>query len=137
MKAAGAGGFDAYAHHPYYGVPQETPTSPPRNRTEVSFAELPRLEQLLARLYPRARLWITEYGYQTNPPDDVFGVSYSAQSAYMRQAFALAERDPRVDMFVWFLLRDEPTLAGWQSGLLTAQGVPKPAWATFAALGGG
>lgn len=137
MKAAGASGFDAYAHHPYYADPRETPTSPPRNRTEVSFGELPLLERLLARLYPRARLWITEYGYQTSPPDDIFGVTYRAQSTYLRQAFDLAKRDPHIDMFVWFLLRDEPTLAGWQSGLLTAQGTPKPAWATFASLDGG
>ena len=26
MKAAGATGFDAYAHHPYYGAPTETPS---------------------------------------------------------------------------------------------------------------
>ena len=25
MKAGGAKGFDAYAHHPYYGSPAETP----------------------------------------------------------------------------------------------------------------
>ena len=29
MKAGGATGFDAYAHHPYYGAPAETPTTPP------------------------------------------------------------------------------------------------------------
>ena len=29
MKLAGARGFDAYAHHPYYGSPAETPTSKP------------------------------------------------------------------------------------------------------------
>ena len=29
MKNAGATGFDAYAHHPYYGYPTETPLTPP------------------------------------------------------------------------------------------------------------
>ena len=29
MKKAGAKGFDAYAHHPYYGAPRETPRTPP------------------------------------------------------------------------------------------------------------
>ena len=29
MKLAGATGFDAYAHHPYYGSPAETPSTPP------------------------------------------------------------------------------------------------------------
>ena len=27
LKAAGARGFDAYAHHPYYGAPSESPSS--------------------------------------------------------------------------------------------------------------
>src|SRR5262249_48176753 len=31
MKRAGAKGFDAYAHHPYYGNPHETPTTEPRS----------------------------------------------------------------------------------------------------------
>jgi hypothetical protein len=39
--------------------------------------------------------------------------------------------NPRVDMMLWFLLRDEPTLNGWQSGLLTAAGKKKPAFAAF------
>jgi hypothetical protein len=134
MKAGGARGFDAYAHHPYYGATGESPTSPPRNRTEVAFGELPTLERELARLYPKARLWITEYGYQTNPPDDVFGVTYRQQARWLQSAFKLAKRDRRIDMFVWFLLRDEPTLAGWQSGLQTMRGARKPAWAAFRAL---
>ena len=29
MHRAGAKGFDAYAHHPYYGAPRETPSTPP------------------------------------------------------------------------------------------------------------
>jgi hypothetical protein len=32
---------------------------------------------------------------------------------------------------IWFLVRDEPRLAGWQSGLFTTTGVPKPARAAF------
>jgi hypothetical protein len=39
-------------------------------------------------------------------------------------------------MFIWFLLRDERRLAndGWQSGLLTASGAKKPAFAAFQKL---
>ena len=37
-------------------------------------------------------------------------------------------------MLVWFLLRDEPDLSGWQSGLLTVAGVKKPAWTVFRKL---
>ncbi len=134
MKQAGAHGFDAYAHHPYYGDPSETPTTTPDARTAVTFGNLKTLENEVTRLYGRLPIWITEYGYQTNPPDDIFGVSDAQQSAYMRQAFTIAKRDPRIDMLVWFLLRDEPFLSGWQSGLVTVDGQRKPAWATFRAL---
>jgi len=134
MKKAGARGFDAYAHHPYYGDPSETPTTPPAARTAVTLGNIKMLESEVARLYGRLPIWITEYGYQTNPPDDVFGVSEQQQSVYMRQAFAIAKRDPRIDMFVWFLLRDDPLLSGWQSGLETVDGQRKPAWATFRSL---
>jgi hypothetical protein len=34
-------------------------------------------------------------------------------------------------MMLWFLLKDEPTLSGWQSGLLTSSGKKKPAYAAF------
>ncbi len=36
-------------------------------------------------------------------------------------------------MFIWFILRDDPTSA-WQSGLLNRNGTKKPAYNTFSAL---
>ena len=58
----------------------------------------------LTLLWGNKRLWITEYGYQTNPPDRAFGVSYAQQAAYMKQAYAIARKNPRIDMMLWFLL---------------------------------
>ncbi len=48
----------------------------------------------------------------------------------------IAKRNPRIDMFLWFLLRDERRLTdeGWQSGLLTAGGLKKPSFAAFQRL---
>jgi hypothetical protein len=34
-------------------------------------------------------------------------------------------------MMLWFLLKDEPQLGGWQSGLLTFGGKRKPSYAAF------
>ena len=35
-------------------------------------------------------------------------------------------------MLIWFLLRDEKSIGGWQSGLMTAPPLqPKPAFAAF------
>jgi hypothetical protein len=34
-------------------------------------------------------------------------------------------------MFVWFLIKDEGRLSGWQSGVVTRRGARKPAFRTF------
>ncbi|HZB23446.1 MAG TPA: DUF5722 domain-containing protein [Gaiellaceae bacterium] len=133
LKKAGLRRFDAYAHHPYYGNRTETPTTRPAS-TAITLANIDVLAQELSRLWGPKRIWITEYGYQTNPPDRIFGVSFTRQAAYLRQAFTLARRHPRIDMMLWFLLRDEPNLGGWQSGLITRTGRRKPAFNVFRAL---
>ena len=138
MKTGGAKGFDAYAHHPYYGSPAETPTTRPppglrgRPPTAVTLGNFNLLVAELDKLYgKRTRVWITEYGYQTNPPDRIFGVSNAKQASYLTNAVALARRHPKVDMFLWFLLRDEDRVEGWQSGLMTYDGRRKSSWNAF------
>jgi hypothetical protein len=135
LKKRGAR-FDAYAHHPYYGNPSESPATRPPAKTAVTLGNIGDLLSLLKRLYgPSKHLWITEYGYQTKPPDRSFGVSWQKQAQYMQQAYAIARKNPRIDMMLWFLLRDERRIPnGWQSGLQTASGKKKPAFKTFARL---
>jgi Glycosyl hydrolase catalytic core len=130
-KRAGMRRFDAYVHHPYYGRPSETPTTRPKARTAVGLGNFNDLVREVTRLYGKKRLWITEYGYQTRPPDRLFGVTYKKQASYLKQAFAIARKHPRVDMMLWFLLRDQRALGGWQSGLMTLGGKRKPAFAAF------
>jgi hypothetical protein len=139
VKKAGLKSFDAWAHHPYYGTPTETPTTKPVTAkgappTAITLANLGDLIKEVTRLYGNKRIWITEYGYQTNPPDRLFGVTLQRQAQYLTQAFAIARKSPRIDMMLWFLLKDEPTVAGWQSGLLTASGAKKPSFAAFQRL---
>jgi len=131
VKAAGLRRFDAWAHHPYPGSPFETPTSRPSSATAITLGNIDVLQAELRRLYGPTRLWLTEYGWQTNPPDALLGVSWAKQSAYLTQAVAIARRNPGIDMLVWFLLKDDPVLSGWQSGLETAVGRHKPAFAAF------
>jgi hypothetical protein len=136
VKKAGLKTFDAWAHHPYYGGPSDTPATKPVTTkgapaTAVELGNIGDLISEVTRLYGNKRIWITEYGYQTNPPDAIVGVSWAKQAAYLTQAFAIARKNPRIDMMLWFLLKDEPTLAGWQSGLLTSAGVKKPAYTAF------
>jgi hypothetical protein len=132
MKKAGAKGFDAYAHHPYPGGPSETPTTRPKSTTAVTFGNLDVLIAEVTRLYARKPIWLDEYGYQTNPPDHGVGVTPAQQARYVTESIALARANPRVTMLLWFLVRDESRLAGWQSGLETVTGIRKPAFAAFA-----
>ncbi len=139
-KKAGMKTFDAYAHNPYYGSPTETPAmKPPPTKgggapTAVTLGNIGDLISAVTRLYGRKPIWITEYGYQTKPPDIHFGVSWAAQARYLTQAFAIARKNPRIAMMLWFLVRDEPDLAGWQSGLITVVGRKKPAFDAFRKL---
>ena len=133
-KKSGLRGFDAWAHHPYYGSPAEKPTTRKVGPRAVGIGNIDVLIRQMTRLYGRKPLWITEYGYQTKPPDEFFGVSWKAQAAYLRQAYEVALANPRIDLFTWFLLEDSPDLSSWQSGLITADGQNKPALGVFASL---
>ena len=133
-KKFGLRRFDVYAHHPYYGSKRESPTTKPRGHA-VTLGNIGALLRLIKRLYGPKHLWITEYGYQTNPPDRVFGVSRAKQAVYLREAFARARKSPRIDMMLWFLLRDEPNIAsGWQSGFFDVRGRRKPSYNAFRAV---
>ncbi|HEV2724325.1 MAG TPA: hypothetical protein VGV10_06800 [Thermoleophilaceae bacterium] len=130
---------DGFAHHPY-----SRPTRPDARdltKDRVQIGELDRLTGLLADLYVRGRLarplplYITEYGYETNPPDPR-GHTPEDHSRYLGQATYLAWRHPEVRMFAQFLLEDigpdisKPagTAARWadyQTGLFHHNGRPK------------
>ena len=126
--------FDAYAHHPYYGSPRETPSTKPKGKQTVTLANIGEFTRLIGRLWGGKKLWITEYGYQTRPPDRHFGVSWRKQAKYLTQAYKIARKNPRITMMLWFLLKDEGRLSGWQSGLFTAGGKRKPAFNAFRRL---
>jgi hypothetical protein len=132
MASAGAK-LDAYAHHPYPGRPQgETPWSPKcANCQTIAMADLERLEAEVRRAFGAKPIWLTEYGYQTNPPDIFLGVSPETQAKYVASAALRVYRAPAVDMLIFFMVRDDTQPGGWQSGLFTANGVVKPAYAAF------
>ncbi|HEY7018874.1 MAG TPA: hypothetical protein VH297_10450, partial [Gaiellaceae bacterium] len=73
VKKAGLRTFDAWAHHPYYGSPSQTPTTRNVGSHTVGLGNIDALTNELTRLYGPKHLWITEYGYQTRPPDMFFG----------------------------------------------------------------
>jgi hypothetical protein len=126
--------FDVYAHNPYASAGNESPSYVPTGKTarRTQLGNIGQLLALITKYYGPKHLWITEYGYQTNPPDKtILGVSWAKQAAYLKQAYAIARSNPRIDMLLWFLVRDQPEIGGWQSGLETVTGIQKPAWNAF------
>jgi hypothetical protein len=125
--------LDAYAQNPYPLNPKrETPlTGGCDHCTTVTMATIGRLVRVVEKDFGKARIWLTEYGYQTNPPDKVLGVSPSLQARYLAEGAWQAWRTPRVDMLLHFLYRDEPNIDRFQSGLVTLRNGTKPALHAF------
>jgi hypothetical protein len=95
-------------------------------------ATLPQLVADVGHAFGKGkRIWLTEYGYQTDPPDNFLGVSLEQQALYISEAALRAYLEPRVDMLINYLVQDEPDLARWQSGILTAAGDEKPSYQAF------
>jgi hypothetical protein len=124
--------FDAWAHHPY-PVPVNMKPTQRVKWPNVSLASLPRFETSLDSWFKRKgiRIWITEYGHETKPGEPR-GISEAQQAAYIRQTLSILKKDPRVDMFIWFVFQDTTTSL-WQSGLYRLNGSVKPGRSRFAA----
>ena len=126
---------DGFAMHPY--VHREPPTEPLPNPDDVGIADLGRLSRLLAALAARGRIegrlpvYVTEFGYETDPPDPRRGVSPPQQAAYLQQAVGEALARPDVRMHAQFLLRDLGDDGLYQTGLELPDGRPKPSLFSF------
>ena len=127
--------FDAWAQHPYPVPVNQKPTQKVQ-WPNVALTSLPQFETSLDKWFGRKNIpvWITEYGNETKPGEPT-GVTESQQATYLTQAIDIAKKDPRVPMFVWFVMRDS---AGslWQSGIYRNTGAPKPAQPKFASAAG-
>lgn len=136
-----------WAHHPYELT--FAPSHPPGDPDFVTIANLPSLSAALndvLRAYGQARngglpLYLTEFGYLTNPPSPL-GVSFARQQAYMDEAEFIAYNDPQVRALTQFLLVDDLPKSGisnpiaafggtFQTGLELASGRRKPAFYTY------
>jgi hypothetical protein len=139
FRAAHPGLFAAsgYAHHPYELI--FAPNRPPAHSDWYTIANLPRLSSLLRRVRARfgaggsMALYLTEFGYQTHPPDPL-GVSVARQARYLNQSEYLAYRNRNVRTLSQFLLYDDgpPFAMTFQSGLDYIDGRAKPAQPAYA-----
>jgi hypothetical protein len=133
FRAAHPGLFAStgYAHHPYELI--FAPNRRPAHSDWYTIANLQRLSSLLRRVRGRTPLYLTEFGYQTDPPDP-FGVSPARQARYLNQAEYIAYRNHSVRTLSQFLLYDDGPPFGqtFQSGLDYLSGKTKPAQAAYA-----
>jgi hypothetical protein len=126
------------AYHPY------TLSGGPRTRDlrgDAAIGQLRRVTKMTDALARRGKLprrlplWITEFGYQTRPPDPVFGVSLKRAAGFMDVSEWIAFRNSRVASYSQYTLLDDAPRSGgrpfqrwstWQSGLRFADGRKKP-----------
>jgi hypothetical protein len=123
------------AYHPY--TPRGGPRATPR-ANEASIGTLARVTRVAdaiarrGRLSSRVPVWITEFGFQTNPPD-VLQYPIGRVPGFMDISEWLAFRNRRVASYSQYTLKDDRLnrgsifrrYAGFQMGLRFASGRPK------------
>lgn len=134
-----------FAHHPY--TKKRSPRRRERGRDALTMANIGSLPRMLDKianrtglLPPQLPIFLTEYGYETNPPDPFSGVAPDLQAEYINQGDFRAWRHPRIFSNAQFQLFDVPPQAEfardtrqywftYQSGLYgpLPEGRPKPA----------
>ena len=119
--------LDAYSHNPYPLKPFETPWTGGCDHCEtITMATLERLQREVWHAFGSlTRIWLSEYGYQTSPPDRSLGVSKTLQARYVSEAAYRAFAARNVDMLIQYLYQDEPDIGRWQSGYMTVGGSVK------------
>jgi hypothetical protein len=140
---------DGYSHHPYSLL--HTPDwSDQKHKDYAMMGDITRLTSTLNRLAAMHRIdpkirdvWLTEYGYESNPPDPIKPFSPAEQANNINWAEYLAWKNPQIKSFPQFLLQDMGTVSAvdaargkreygdWQSGLYFNDGTPKPAATSF------
>ncbi|MDX6651100.1 MAG: hypothetical protein QOJ97_3051, partial [Solirubrobacteraceae bacterium] len=128
---------DAFGYHPYVNN-KTAPNVPQANKELAKIGDLPRLLGVLDRLTSRGRLrattgrfrlYLTEFGYITRPPNARFGVTLAQQVRYLAQSayivWTLRSRVKQISQYEW---NDDPF---FQSGLHFYSGAPKLAYYEF------
>jgi hypothetical protein len=142
------------SEHPY-----SFSLAPEVSEPETSFAPLADLSRLESTIdgaqsaYAEDRHWplyLTEYGYVTNPPNRDYQVTPAQQAVFLDEATYLAAQDPRVRALAQFELQDSSLAAdceaatghpcapsnpdyyhSFEEGLEYFGGRPKPAFAAY------
>ncbi len=138
LKATG------YAHHPY--TKNVAPTVRNGHPDAYTMANISELGTLLDNLSAKTGgdipsglpLLMTEFGFESNPPDPHSGVPLDTQAQFNQIGEFMAWQNPRILAQAQFILRDvapvrkfrkgsKPYWFTYQSGLFFQRGLPKPA----------
>jgi hypothetical protein len=128
---------DGWAHQPYSGT--AAPWQPDPHPDDAPISGLGKLASLLRRLRAQGRLarampvYVSAFGYPSDPPDPRRSVGMYRQARWLGEAEWIAHSTAGAGGFAQSPLRDPPPgsrAAG--SGLELANGTPKPAMAAFA-----
>jgi hypothetical protein len=130
--------FDVLASDPYdVGAPTEHAVSP----LDASAPDLGRLERvvkaaLAARtLYPSRPkpLWVTEFGYDSDPPNPTPSTISTATQARWLELGLYVFWHEHVSTVFWYLVRDQtpPYAANYFSGVYFRDGKPKPSYTAY------
>jgi hypothetical protein len=129
-------GATGLAHHPYTPVAACTPRCPGAH-DDITIATLGRLTNVAdeaaraGRLRRGAGLYLTEFGFQSNPPDRFSGISLAQQATYINWADYIAFRNPRVRTVAQFELLDDGRNGAFQTGLRRSDGRAKPSLGAY------
>ncbi len=147
--------FDNVGHHPYGDFSLESPFARHPNTGSIGQGDYDKLVAAYATAFAgtdqppigvgAVRIYYLEDGFETtvSPTKRALynGVERSRtvgpdllHREQLQDAIRFAYCQPYVASYFNFLLTDERNLAGWQSGLLWADGTPKPAYAGFKAV---
>ncbi len=129
------------AHHPYNNFGRGSVFSRSFTKDSLPLAYISRLKRLMRNAERRGRiprgrsLYMTEFGFQTNPPDRKRGQSLARHARSINEADRLFFGDRRVVAVSQFTLYDarEPTTDEdvYNTGLRLNEGTQKPAWAAY------
>jgi hypothetical protein len=145
--------FDTVGHHPYPATDSEPPWRAHPTSGSIGMGDLDKLETAYRDAFANTAqpapgsggvtIWYLEDGYQSAPPswksslyrghETAKAVDPQLQADNLAGAVRLAYCQPHVSAFFNFELFDERDLAGWQSGVLYADGSAKPAYGQFKA----
>jgi hypothetical protein len=145
--------LDTVGHHPYPDTDAESPARAHPKSSSIGEGDLGKLTAALRDAFKGTAqplpgsggvtIWYLEDGFQSSVPSDEAApyrgvesdrsaVDPAAQAEQLGTAVRLAYCQLNVAAFFNFQLVDERDLAGWQSGILFADGSQKPAYAELA-----